>query len=304
MIDRACISINAKCNLQCKYCHFGSKMNQKSALKSEFTNQEIEVILSNLFNYVDKNHVNKLKLGIVGSGEPMLNFTTIQKIVSTIASHPHSSQFALYMISNGTLLTEEQLSFMYQYRNLLSFNISIDGPKEIHELMRTDFDATFLTASRYKDLFGIMPLVNCVVSRHTITQQEKVIDFFLEHGFNRVNFSIIFGVEDPHWIINRDEYNEFLMNAQKKGLIVRQLRPGFNDLYDCTKYGTLCGVGITNIFIAKSGVYPCGRFLDVDEHKVTNFDASFDEIEAGLIKYTPVPKGECYYEYHNIGGKK
>lgn len=301
MIDRACISINAKCNLQCKYCHFGNKMNYQNAIKKEFSSVELDTIVNNITTYVEKHNLEKFKLGIVGSGEPMLNFDTVKQIVQKIAHHRTSNRFALYLITNGTIWSDEQMQFFYSYRHQISVNFSIDGPQHIHELIRTHFQETLENANKYRTVFGEMPLINCVITRQTLLHRQDVIRFFLENGFLRVNFSIVFGVEDSQWSISQQEYDNFLDEAKKAGLSTRQKRIDEDEIYDCAKYGRRCGVGITNIFIAKSGIYPCGRFLDLPQYAFASFDTSLDNIEQAINQYTPVPKGECYFEYHHLG---
>ena len=53
MINRVCISINNRCNLNCKYCHFHEK---KDSIESD--DMDVIVILDNIIDYIDKNGID------------------------------------------------------------------------------------------------------------------------------------------------------------------------------------------------------------------------------------------------------
>ena len=69
MIDRVCISINNRCNLACKYCHFHEKG------LSEDVPMDVTKILENLKAYAKSS----FKIGFVGSGEPLLDFKLLKE---------------------------------------------------------------------------------------------------------------------------------------------------------------------------------------------------------------------------------
>ena len=49
-------------------------------------------------------------------------------------------------------------------------------------------------------------------------------------------------------------------------------------------YGTLCGVGRTNIFVTKRGIYPCGRFYGNEDYNYGAFDFSTPNFIGRFIK--------------------
>ena len=59
MVNRICISINNRCNLACRYCHFHEKG------KIETADMDVFEILDNVKRYAGK----KFKIGFVGNGE-------------------------------------------------------------------------------------------------------------------------------------------------------------------------------------------------------------------------------------------
>ena len=64
MINRICISINNRCNLACRYCHFREKGEIEAAEMNVFA------ILDNVKEYATQ----KFKIGFVGNGEGFLDW--------------------------------------------------------------------------------------------------------------------------------------------------------------------------------------------------------------------------------------
>ena len=69
MVDRICISINNRCNLACKYCHFREK---KASIAED--HMDVFKILDNVVDSIEKNDIKAFKIGFVGNGEPLLDF--------------------------------------------------------------------------------------------------------------------------------------------------------------------------------------------------------------------------------------
>lgn len=295
MIDRACISLNARCNLNCSYCHFASKKNNQYSKLNEFSIEEAELFCMNLSNYIIKHSISHFKLGIVGSGEPLLSFGVLKTIVVFFASSDLKDIVRMYVISNGTLLSKEIVYFFYKYKEIIELNISLDGDPEINKRLR----GRFPDLSVYKGVFGKMPKINAVVTREIIENQNRIFSFFIENGFRQINFSKVFGSIDNSISISKDDYESFLTNAKAFGLDSRQNI--IEEKFDCAKYGRLCGVGRNNIFIARTGVYPCGRFMDLKQFVIGEWCDTIDTIEEKLNKLVPCPKGECYYEFNKVG---
>ena len=295
MIDRACISLNARCNLRCSYCHFANKKNNNDSLKNEYSSNDILVFCNNLSNYIIENALKSFKLGIVGAGEPLLSFEVLSTLVNYFANSDLKNKIKMYVISNGTLLHKDIVQFFYNNREIVELNISLDGDQEINKKLR----GCFPDFSIYEKVFGRMPKINAVVTREIIDNQDRIFAFFLENKFLEINFSKVFGTDDPLISISNDEYKNFLEKAKTFGITSRQNNT--EKKYDCSKYGKLCGVGRNNIFFTKTGVYPCGRFMNIKKFIIGNWNDSFKELERKLREIKPCPDGECYFEYNKVG---
>lgn len=295
MIDRVCISLNARCNLKCVYCHFANKKNNSASKLNEFGVKDVRVICANIYEYIKDNNIPAFKIGIVGSGEPLLSFDSLKEIVTYFADSDLKERIRMYVISNGTLLSEEIVEFFYEYKTIIELNISLDGDYETNNRLR----GCFPDLSIYKKVFGVLPKINAVVTKEIIENKERILSFFVDNGFRMINFSKVFGTDNPDVAVQDNDYNNFLKDAQLRGIVSRQ--NSGERKYDCAKYGRLCGVGRNNIFITKTGVYPCGRFMDLKEHIIANWDESFETIVNRLSRYNPCPDDQCYFEYNKVG---
>lgn len=295
MIDRACISLNARCNLNCTYCHFAAKKNNNNTKANEFSCEEVKTFCQNLYSYIKEHNIPLFKLGIVGAGEPLLSFPQLKTIVEFFDKGDLKNNIRMYTISNGTLLNDEIINYFFNHKDIIELNVSLDGDESINKKQR----GSFPNLNKYLVEFGVMPRINAVVTKEVINNEDRILSFFVKNGFDRINFSKVFATDDPSINVSNQEYSAFLLRAKELGIASRQNI--IENKYDCAKYGRLCGVGKNNIYIAKTGVYPCGRFMDIKTYQIGSWDDSFDLLEKSLSRFAPCPRGECYFEYNKVG---
>lgn len=245
MITRVCISINNVCNLRCKYCHFHEKQDyiEKSPM-------DVFKILDNIKDHIKKYGLDSFKIGFVGNGEPLLNFSELRTYIEYISEELKNGIISAYTITNGVSLTEEMLTFFKEHNVNVGF--SIDGLKEIHDKWRcSSYDKVMNSIELYRKINGKYPSMNCTVGEDVISHTEETIAFF-ELFNNRVTFSRMIG----RYGISMPEFEQFMIQAKTR----LNVRTGG---YDCTMYGGLCGAGINNLFYANEKIYICGNCIDL-----------------------------------------
>lgn len=296
MIDRACISLNNNCNLRCRYCHFQDKQH-------DFTSFELSgliEIIDNIHTYCEVNHIPAFKLGLVGSGEPMIKKNEIFALLDYINSCEYA-ELKLYTITNGVLLSREDIERSYLYKDIINLCFSLDGYKELHNYGRAKHEELMTRIGWYWEIFGVSPSINATVNRLTYEKKEQVVSFFKENGLNNVTFSKLVGYFKSDLYITDEQYSVFMEYARVSGLNSRQFSK--EKKYDCTMYGRLCGVGRTNIFIAPEGIYPCGRFYKNDKYLLGTYNSPISEVEKKVLEMKPVSDGKCFY-IENVEVKK
>ena len=203
MINRICISINNRCNLACRYCHFREKG------KIESSDMNVFEILDNVKAYAMK----KFKIGFVGNGEGFLDWELLKSYIKYIEDNPFISA---YTITNGTIrLPDDDIRFLEDHH--INVGFSIDGNKELHDYYRCNsFDSAVSNVEYYKSITGHYPTFNATVGKESLENADKIIAFFSKYG-TRVTFSRMIG----KYGITLKQYRDFLAYAEK---YIRQTR--------------------------------------------------------------------------------
>ena len=291
MIDRSCISIHEKCNLRCRYCHF----SLGSSRSADVEGTDVIEAIQRIVEYVDARDIPSFKLGIVGGGEPTLRFGILKTVVDALTDDDR------FRISNGICLGDGMLDYLYEKRDRISFNISLDGYRELHDLNRVDandegsFDRVMRTVNRYRERFGHMPGVNCTVTRDHLRNQDELVDFFVQNGFHEVTFSKVF--DAPRLEVSDSDFDRFIRKASQRLDLRQCLNP---DSFDCCKYGRRCGVGRTNLYYGPSGIYPCGRFSGIEMYRLGSWSDDLSDVERRMERLVPVKDGSCFYESEGL----
>ena len=131
------------CNLACTYCYQINKSTR--VMKFETAKKLIDMILTGderLAGYVDVETSPAIIIEFIG-GEPFLQVELIDQICDYFTDkaielrHPWANNFAISICSNGVLYFDERVQrFLDKYRHKLSFSITIDGNKELHDACR------------------------------------------------------------------------------------------------------------------------------------------------------------------------
>jgi uncharacterized protein len=262
--------------------------------------ESAKAILENIVDYSSTLSLPVFKIGLVGAGEPLLSFDLLKYIVEWAEQNDHAQLLSFYTITNGTLVTEAILDFFLIHRDRIALNFSLDGYEELHNYGRMAFDKVMAAIALYKKVLGEYPRINCTVNRQTINNKENTLAFFKANDLNHINFSEIFDCDDSNLTISHQDYLDFLDYIAKDGAIV--FRQSIKEKhYDCQKYGRLCGVGRTNIFITAQGIYPCGRFYKNETYKLGEYDTPLALHEKTMIqKLRPTQNGACYYDMYIV----
>lgn len=273
MITRVCISINNRCNLNCKYCHFHEK--QEAIVESEM---DVFQILDNIRQHIERNAIRSFKIGFVGNGEPLLEFNKLRQYIDHIADLLESDVISSYTITNGLLLDRSMMEYLTAHKVNIGF--SIDGIKDIHDKWRCrTHDKVMQSIELYRKVVGTYPSMNCTVGKDILDNADETIRFFATFG-NKITFSRMIG----QYGISLDEFNTFLDKASQT-LNVR--RGG----YDCTMYGGLCGAGMNNIFYANGKIFVCGNCVDIQSPFTS--DTPLDDVKFDIPEFD---RKCCYKE--------
>lgn len=131
----------------CTYCYQGHKT--KKAMSFETAKKAVDMLLSSTEEnnqYINPAISPGIIIEFIG-GEPLLEIELIDKIVDYFKKearrlqHPWAEWFCISICSNGVLYFDERVQrFLMKNRNNISFSITIDGNKELHDSCRVFHD--------------------------------------------------------------------------------------------------------------------------------------------------------------------
>lgn len=177
------------------------------------TEEVAEKIIDLLFKLYDENdenmvinhHTYGIILDFIG-GEPFMNVPVIahsidyfiQKCVEK--DHIWLTNFRVSMSSNGVLYFQPEVqAFLNKYKQFISLNITIDGPKEVHDLCRVDYDnnGSFDRAIAAWDDWFKHTNVSQISTKVTIAPENlpymnTIFDFFIKRGCRSIHANPIF----------------------------------------------------------------------------------------------------------------
>lgn len=135
--------VTDKCNLACTYCYQINKGTRRMSF--ETAKAFVDLLLSGekgFSDYINPTNSPGIIIEFIG-GEPFLEIELIEKICDYFYSrcieleHPWATKFMISICSNGILYTDERVQrFLYKYRDQISFSVTIDGDKKLHDSCR------------------------------------------------------------------------------------------------------------------------------------------------------------------------
>ena len=169
------IDLTTRCNLSCVHC----RHSRRDATHDELEYDQVRSVLDDLAR------ISVFRIGISG-GEPFIRDDAPDLIRYAAARAPGR----VFVSTNGTLVDDDLLTGLSPAKNRLTFKISLDGPREIHDAVRGRTGA-FDTASGAIKLCherGFCVEVTTTVSRETIPYLDDLARYVMGLGCSRYNF--------------------------------------------------------------------------------------------------------------------
>lgn len=315
------IKITNNCNLNCAYCYH----------RRDISRHQYETMSYDMIECLIKEvlyHNNERATFIWHGGEPLLVGKDVFRfIVAKQKEHNVKNlQIRNNIQTNGTLLDAEYIQLLKEHG--FHIGISIDGPFELHAKERNtslpeyeNIEKSLSYLHRVNARYGTL----CVVGKHHIGQEKKILDFLMSHNIQNIGFLPCVvqssGVVDEEQTISPTEYAQFLVNlfdgwinSKIKSLSVRNfddaIRFALNiPAKSCTK-SNCCDEYLT---IAPDGkIYLCDDFSASDEHCVGHIEEGLEFIEntsamqwlKRAMKMQPETCRKCKYYNGCFGGCK
>ncbi|MEA1945343.1 MAG: radical SAM protein [Euryarchaeota archaeon] len=170
--------INARCNLQCKFCEYWKEEGE------EMDTEEI-------FSLLDCARSFGIKIYNAWTAEPLM-----RRDLPEILEHAHSIGMVTSLITNGKLLKKR----IHDLSDLDYLSVSVDGIKTFKEIRGIDFDYVLDGIMEAKKE-GHSILMNCVISGKNLDEIRNLIYLARDLGV-RISFEPIHefsGIDHEVW---------------------------------------------------------------------------------------------------------
>lgn len=171
--------IGAICNLDCTYCYY---LHKKELLGSDSKFRISDQVLeAHIKQYIEGQDRDEVVFSWQGGEPTMLGLDFFRKVVELEQKYKRPSQrIENDLQTNGMLLNDEWGTFLKQHGFLVG--LSIDGPKELHDLYRiaNDGNPTFdkvFAAAQMLQRHGVPFNSLTVVNRHNAKRPLDVYRF-------------------------------------------------------------------------------------------------------------------------------
>lgn len=267
------------CPSNCKYC-WGSEKNSQM-MSTEIIDQIIE--------WLKDFRDDEVHFTFHG-GEPLLaGYDFYKYSLEKLSQLPNVEGFSLQ--SNIWLLTPEMVDLFKKYN--IAISTSIDGPEDINDYQRGEgyFKKTMDNYKLAKDN-GLNVNFVLTVTDYSKDFSDDLYDFFKDNQMNlKIHAALpsLRGDNADPWALDQEEHGKLLIDWLDKYLYDLD-KFSIMDLDHIAKSalrrrGTLCTfadcIGTTLAVGADGSIYPCYRFVGMDEYVLGNVvnNPSFDDLK-------------------------
>ncbi len=321
VVKALCLHIAHDCNLACKYCFAGEGEyhGDRALMSLEVGRKALDFLVKHSGNRVN------LEVDFFG-GEPLMNWQVVKELVAYGRSleEPHHKKFRFTLTTNGVLLNDEILEFAN--REMSNLVLSIDGRKEIHDLMRPhrggqgSYDEIL---PKFKKAAESRNQMNYYV-RGTYTGNNKDFSRDVLHladlGFEQISVEPVVAEKTADYALRMEDVEELCLEYDKLALeYIRRKKEGkgfqfFHFMIDLeggpcvAKRLSGCGSGTEYLAVTPWGdLYPCHQFVGQEEFLMGNVEEGIlrrdiqDKFKACNV-YAKEACRDCFAKFYCSGG--
>ena len=266
-----------------------------------------------------------LELDFFG-GEPLMNFEVVKQIVEYARSREQqcNKQFRFTMTTNGLLLTDDVIDYLN--REMYNVVLSLDGRKEINDMLRVRNDGTGCydtIVPKYQKLVAQRGdkdyYVRGTFTKHNLDFAKDAIHM-AALGFDQISIEpVVSDLNLPYSLQEEDLPAAFAEYENLANILIDRKKNGkgfhfFHFMIDldqgpcAIKRLRGCGCGNEYICITPEGdIYPCHQFVGQQSFKMGNimentFDISMKQEFAQSNVYSKEDCKDCWAKFYCSGG--
>jgi uncharacterized protein len=322
VVKALCLHIAHACNLSCKYCFAeeGLYHGKKAELMPyEVGKQALDFLVANSGNR------RNLEVDFFG-GEPLLNFDVVKQLVAygRELEKNHDKHFRFTLTTNGVLLNDEIMEFAN--REMDNVVLSIDGRKEIHDMMRPfqrgdgSYDIILPKFQKFAESRGQQKYYARGTFTHNNLDFSKDVLHLADLGFKQISVEpVVAQATDDYALREEDlpklfeEYDKLAAEMVKRHGTDKDFT-FFHFMIDleggpCVyKRLSGCGSGTEYMAVTPSGeLYPCHQFVGTEGFKMGDVWTGITNTEMqtqfkGCNVYSRPACKDCFAKFYCSGG--
>lgn len=198
--------VTEACNLACTYCYQIHKTPK--VMPWEVAKAGVDLLFEMWHLDEPDGFINKktefIILDFIG-GEPMLQVGLIDQIADyfimrALSEIPRWAEtFMISMASNGTIyFTPEVQAFLQKWDHRLSYSVSMDGPKEMHDACRIfpdgrgSYDLAKAAQDDYNKKHRRSAGTKATISWQNMPYLDTTIKYYIDQGYTHINANTIY----------------------------------------------------------------------------------------------------------------
>ena len=323
VVKALCINIAHDCNLCCRYCFAGEGeyKGDRALMPLDVAKQSLDFLVAH------SGSRRNLEVDFFG-GEPLMNWDVVKQTVEYGRSleEKYDKKFRFTLTTNGVLLNDEIMEFAN--KEMANVVLSIDGRKEIHDLMRPtpngkgSYD---LILPKFKKLadsrraLGLSYYVRGTYTRNNLDFSKDVLHM-ADLGFDQISIEPVVAMPDESYAFSEEDLPELLTQYDilaEEMVKRRREGRGFNFFHfmidleggPCVaKRLSGCGSGTEYLSVTPWGdLYPCHQFVGEEGFCIGNVfeginnQEMVDEFKCCNV-YAKEKCRDCFARFYCSGG--
>ena len=270
------------CNLACTYCYQINKGNH--VMPFEVAKRFVDMLLDatpDSNEYINPDNSPGVIIEFIG-GEPLLEIDLIDQITDyfiqqmILRRHKWATRYMISICSNGVLYFDPRVqAYLKKHFHHLSFSISIDGNKELHDTCRVfpdgqgSYDIAMAGVKHFTGVLGGFMGSKMTLAPENISHTFEAVKSLIESGYEEINLNCVYekGWTKNHATILYEQLKQLSDYMLEHNLVDTHRISMFEEHFFCPKdeneLDNWCGG--TGYMIAvdyKGDIYPCIRYME------------------------------------------
>lgn len=274
------IQVTDACNLACTYCYQINKNHH--SIPIEYGKKFIDDLLDGKYDkYYPYSNTEAIILEFIG-GEPFLEIDKINEFTDYFIQelikrdHHWATRFRISICSNGTLYFDPKVQeYIRKHLKHLSFSISIDGNKKLHDSCRIfpngegSYDKAIAAVKHYREVFNGYMGSKMTIAPGNVEYTFDALKSIIENGYTEINLNCVY---EEGWNVEyaRILYEQLkliadylLENQLYNDVYVSMFNEDFFKPYKQDNLQPWCGGSGQMLAVDwKGDLYPCIRYME------------------------------------------